>query len=151
PVKRVTLKKQSTLVGSIRTTLYEFFSLEEDEGSLLSSLAWFIFEEYSGVSVDWILASCPSCSQGRVVLAKSTMSKTYTWTCTHCTATIYLTDVFRLHEAIDEELGAGGILGYVTTTIEQILLVHLLRAILARKPGLLDHILFIKDGPLAFF
>lgn len=60
-------------------------------------------------------------------------------------------DVFRLHEAVDNELGAGGILGYVTTTIEQILMVHLIRLILKTKPGRLEHALFIKDGPLAFF
>jgi hypothetical protein len=56
-----------------------------------------------------------------------------------------------LHEAVDNELGAGGILGYVTTTIEQILMVHLIRLILKTKPGRLEHALFIKDGPLACF
>jgi hypothetical protein len=59
--------------------------------------------------------------------------------------------VFRLHEAVDDELGAGGILAYVTTTFEQIVLLHLIRLILNKKPGLLEQILFIKDGPLAFF
>src|SRR5262249_27023470 len=36
-------------------------------------------------------------------------------------------------------------------TIEQLILVHLIRTILRTKPALLRHILFIKDGPLAFF
>jgi hypothetical protein len=71
--------------------------------------------------------------------------------CASCGGTLYLTDMFRLHEAIDDELGAGGILGYVTTSIEQIILAHLVRLILATKPALLKEFLFIKDGPLAFF
>jgi len=58
--------------------------------------------------------------------------------------------VFRLHEAIDNELGAGGILSYVVTTIEQIILAHLVRTILSTKPALLNEVLFVKDGPLAF-
>jgi hypothetical protein len=57
----------------------------------------------------------------------------------------------RHHEAVDDELGAGGILGYVTTTLEQLILVHLIRLVLKTKPSLLNDILFIKDGPLAFF
>ncbi len=48
-------------------------------------------------------------------------------------------------------IGAGGILGYVTTLLEQIVVVHFIRLILAQQPALLREILFIKDGPLAFF
>ena len=79
------------------------------------------------------------------------MSKEYTWSCPDCNTVLYLTDVFRLHEAIDEELGGGGILGYLMTTVEQIILIHLIRTILAHKPALLGQIMFVKDGPLAFF
>ncbi len=79
------------------------------------------------------------------------MTKTHTFVCNFCSREIFLTDVFRLHEAVDDELGAGGILGYVTTTVEQIVLVHLIRLVLKIKPALLKQILFIKDGPLGFF
>jgi hypothetical protein len=79
------------------------------------------------------------------------MTKDYTFTCPECGGFIYLTDVFRLHEVVDDELGAGEILGYLTTTIEQMILVHLIRTILWTKPSLLHSFLFIKDGPLAFF
>jgi len=79
------------------------------------------------------------------------MAKDHTFPCPKCNGQIYLTDVFRLHEVIDDELGAGGILGYLTTTIEQMILVHLIRSILRTKPALLHQFLFIKDGPLAFF
>ena len=79
------------------------------------------------------------------------MTANHTFTCDSCGGEIYLTDVFRLHEAVDDELGAGGILGYVTTTVEQIILVHLIRLILKTKPAMLGQVLFKKDGPLAFF
>jgi hypothetical protein len=56
-----------------------------------------------------------------------------------------------LHERIDEETGASGIIAYVMSMLEQLVLVHLIRSILTLKPALLRNLLFIKDGPLAFF
>ena len=51
------------------------------------------------------------------------MRPDYIFICNHCGKEIFLTDVFRLHEAVDDQIGAGGILGYVTTTFEQMLLI----------------------------
>jgi hypothetical protein len=79
------------------------------------------------------------------------MTRDYTFSCPQCNGQMYLTDVFRFHEVVDDELGAREILGYLTTTIEQMILAHLIRAVLRTKPALLKEILFIKDGPLAFF
>ena len=63
---------------------------------------------------------------------------------------IYLTDVFRIHEAIDEDQGAAGILGYITRLIEQVVIVHIIRFIFQYQPKLLNEFLFIVDGPLSF-
>src|SRR5207244_5457291 len=71
--------------------------------------------------------------------------------CPRCRQPVYLSDGLRLYERIDEELGAGAILGYLLTAIEQIVLVHLIRSIWNLKPSLFREVLFIKDGPLAFF
>ena len=48
-------------------------------------------------------------------------------------------------------MGSAGILGYLLTTTEQIVLVHFLKTLLKIKPSTLSHVMFIKDGPLAFF
>ncbi len=64
---------------------------------------------------------------------------------------LYWTDVFRLHEGIDDEVGAGGIQAYIMTAIEQLILVHLIRLVLKTKPSVLGQLFFVKDGPLAFF
>jgi hypothetical protein len=151
PVRNVTMREERTLTESVRRALYGFFRQRMDNGELIDSLKWFVFKEYSTPESQWTLASCPACEQTEVPLYRSKMTKDYTFSCEHCGHEILLTDVFRLHEAIDDELGAGGILGYVTTTIEQIIIVHLIRLILDVKPALLKQILFIKDGPLAFF
>lgn len=149
PVRNVALADETTLTHSIRRTMYNFFRYELEQG--LATLAWFLFEEYRGGVSEWILASCPHCSAHSIPLQRNRMSSSYTFTCEKCQSEILLTDVFRLHEAIDDELGAGGIMGYVVTTIEQMLVVSVIRTILNMKPSVLQELLFIKDGPLAFF
>lgn len=151
PLRNLAIRGQPTLTASIRKAMYDFFCQEIGDGCLMDSLRWLLFEEY-GVGIPaWTLASCPDCRTTGVPLERTKVGNDYTVPCPFCNRTIYLTDVFRLHEAVDDEMGAGGVLGYTTTTLEQILLVHLIRAILRTKPSLLGQILFIKDGPLAFF
>lgn len=155
PVRNIALTNEATLTASVRRSLYDFFQYEFDESDssnkLIDTLSWLIYKEYDRAVPTWTLASCPICSHPRVALHREEMTTDYTFTCKHCKGEIYLTDIFRLHEVVDDEIGAGGILGYVTTTLEQILLAHLVRIILQIKPVLLREVLFIKDGPLAFF
>jgi NurA domain len=151
PIRNITLGDESTLTDSVRLAVHDFFRQKVDDERLADTLRWFVFQEYGPKVSEWNLASCPICDARSVRLQRSLMTANHTFTCDSCGGEVYLTDVFRLHEAVDDELGAGGILGYVTTTLEQIILVHLIRLILKTKPAMLGQILFIKDGPLAFF
>jgi len=151
PIRNVSLKAESTLTDSVRRAMYDFFRRKMDDGRLIDTLRWFIFQDYGSKVAEWTLASCPVCAASNIPLRRSEMTSAHTFTCNQCGGEIFLTDVLRLHEAVDDELGAGGILGYVTTAVEQLILVHLIRLILNQKPSLLGHFLFIKDGPLAFF
>jgi len=151
PIKNVAIKNQRTLTDSVRIAIFDFFQQKAENENLMDTLKWFIFQEYKRPIQQWTLSSCPNCKNSNIPLLRNEISKKYTFKCNYCGEQIYLTDVFRLHEAVDDELGAGGIPGYVTTTIEQIILVHLIRLILKIKPALLNQVLFIKDGPLAFF
>ena len=154
PTKGIFVNNEADFISSVRKAIYEFFIRKPEQNGFMETLKWLIFEEYKMGSCNnvWHLATCPNlnCNKG-VDIKKTDISSDFTITCPHCGQTIFLTDVFRLHEAIDNELGAGGILGYLTTTVEQILIVHLIRQILKIKPSLLSQTLFIKDGPLAFF
>jgi predicted RNA-binding Zn-ribbon protein involved in translation (DUF1610 family) len=149
PTKGITLDGEPDLISSVRKTIYDFFCTQPERNGFMDALKWLIFEEYdsSSKNVTWHLATCPYCSEGVDIQAKD-LSNTYTFTCPHCGEKIYLTDVFRLHEAIDNELGAGGVLGYLSTTVEQFIIVFLIKQMLSIKPSLLYETLFIKDGPL---
>jgi len=152
PVKNFIYKNEPTLTHSVRRAVYDFFNQKTgDEETLMDTLKWFIFQEYKNPLSTWNLASCPSCSASNIPLGRNSIDPDFIFRCNHCGKDIFLTDVFRLHEAVDDEIGAGGILGYVTTTFEQMLLIHVIRLILKLKPALLNSVMFIKDGPLAFF
>ena len=153
PVRNVVLDGESSLTHSVRRTLFEFFTqkLDQDDERLIDTLRWLIFQEYDRPMNEWILGSCPYCRKSSIKLERSKMTANHTFQCDSCSGEMLLTDVFRLHEAIDDELGAGGILGYVTTSFEQMIMLHVIRLVLKLKPILLQQVLFIKDGPLAFF
>lgn len=151
PIRNIISNGQKSLTGSVRKIIYDFFMQQRESSSFMETLSWFIFEEYKSKSLEaYVLSNDPNkgVGSGKVALTKSDMSKDYTFD--FGVGVIYLTDVFRLDEAIDDEQGAGGILGYLTRLIEQIILVHFIRSILKLQPALLKKFLFITDGPLSF-
>lgn len=152
PTKGIALNGEADFISSVRRTLYEFFITQPEKNGLMDALKWLVFEEYSSSNenIVWHLAQCPQCSAG-IDIQKRDIQVDYTVTCPYCGEKIYLTDVLRLHEVIDNELGAGGILGYLTTSVEQIIIVYLIKQMLNIRPSLLSQTLFVKDGPLAFF
>ena len=153
PIRNISYSSASTLTHSVRQALYEFFMEDLDGRSLMSSLAWLLFEKYRPASQwgSWLLASCPNCGAASIELSPKAAGPRFTFCCPQCKGNIYLTDVLRLHEAIDDELGASGILGYVTTALEQLILVFVIHLLLDKRPRAMREVLFIKDGPLAFF
>jgi len=152
PTKNVAYKKNLTLTHSIRRTLYEFFKTKDDGTNLLETIHWLIFETYNSPIEEYNLSTCPHCYERNVTLKRTDFNPDFiSNSCKTCNYDIYITDIFRLHEAIDDELGAEGILGYLTNLIEQMNIIHTIKNIRSLKPDLLNHFLFIKDGPLAFF
>jgi hypothetical protein len=152
PVKNIAYAGEATLTHSVRRALYEFCCHQpEEQETFAETLKWLIFEEFALCQRAWRLASCPYCDGVNIDLERAHITPKYTFSCPNCHQEIYISDVLRLHEAIDDELGAGGVLGYLTTTFEQLVLIHLIRLILQTKPELMRKCLFIKDGPLAFF
>ncbi len=151
PIINIVSNSESSLKNSIRKTIYDFFMRERDRTSFMETLKWLIFEEYRDNPIDsYSLASNPNfdVGTGKFVLNRKSINSDYTFDSP--AGTVYLTDVFRLHEIVDEEHGAGGLLGYLTRLIEQLILVHFMRFILKYQERLLNEFLFIADGPLSF-
>ena len=151
PIKNIVSHKQKTLTDSVRKTIHEFFIRPRESSCFMETLYWLIFQEYKTTALDsYTLSNDPNVGigSGKIELKKGEMNKDFTFQIN--SKTIYLTDVFRLHEAIDDEQGASGILGYLTRLVEQIILVHFIKSIFKLRPALLKNFLFIADGPLSF-
>ncbi|HDR8182706.1 TPA: DNA double-strand break repair nuclease NurA [Bacillus thuringiensis] len=78
--------------------------------------------------------------------------------CPNCGARLYLIDYLRLHELVDEDFGAGGILSRLCRVVEQLYPLNLIMGILKNplmqdeyKYKSLSRIGFIIDGPLAIY
>lgn len=145
-------RRNRTLQLSVRETLYEFFSQKLGDGpALIDAFRWLIFSGwFTGGGKAWELPRCPNlgCSREKIELTPSSPDEQ---TCSSCGKPIFLVDALRLHERVDEEQGAGGILSYVMTSLEQLILVHVIKALWDMNPQVLREVMFIKDGPLAFF
>ena len=151
PTKNIGLIKEdgsrATLTYSVRKALYDFFKKHD----YLPTLKWFLFEEYKDQPrQNRELASHPeNSSSKKIQFERDKINSDYILK--HSDGDLYLTDIFRLHEVVDEDLGAGGIVGYLRNLIEHFILIDTIRGIYKRKKNSLSEVLFIKDGPLGFF
>lgn len=159
PTKNIRFQDETTLRGSVLKAVYEFFiknSLGEDK-SLMDTLAWFIFRRYKhNKRTDdekcWELARNPIDLEIKDVrLYEKDMDRDYTFFCSVTGGKIHLTDIFRLHEVIDEDFGATGILGYLVNVIEHLIIIHIIRQLHNQRPDILREVFFIKDGSTGFF
>lgn len=148
PIKNVMHPKYETFSEFVRGTIYEFFSRKEF--NLSSSLKWLAFREFSDNPLeDWNLAQHPYKDQRNIKLKRKDFDENFI--IIDDGKPIYITDILRLHELIDENIGAQGIVNYLLSAIEQILMVSIIREIYTKNPKKLSEFLFILDRPLAFF
>jgi hypothetical protein len=145
-------REDKSLQLSVRETLQDFFERrDKGDAPLSEALRWVLFRGWLKTGDQaWEIPQCPNygCTAGPISLEPD---KSDRFSCSACKGPVFLVDALRLHERIDEEQGADGIASYVMTTLEQIVLVHVIKALYETKPAILAEVLFIKDGPLAFF
>jgi hypothetical protein len=137
---------------SVREALFDFFEKRHHgDPPLVEAFRWILFRGWIIEGEKrWVLPRCPNagCTRTKIELNPQTPNRD---TCTACGGPIFMIDALRLHERIDEEQGASGVLSYVMTTVEHVVLAHLVKTLWELRPEALSEVLFIKDGPLAFF
>ena len=155
PTRGVRKRGESSLVTTVRQAVYDFFAADrgDEKAPLLETARWFLFRRWQTPpddSREAIITHCPydGCSASDL---RFTFAGPTTYPCPSCGRTVYLTDVFRFQERVDEEHGAGAIQPQIMLLLEQMVLIHAIRTIWGIKRDLLAEVLFVKDGPLAFF
>jgi hypothetical protein len=151
PTKAILAHGAKTFSEGVRASIHGFLA-NPKAPELLAALQWLLFREWlaDGQRQPWIVPRCPlpGCDAVEIQFYSGGPAEL---PCPECGRPVYLADGLRLYERIDDEQGAGGILSYLLTTLEQLVLVHIVRTPLTYKPSVLREILLIKDGPLAFF
>lgn len=154
PTKNVALKKGNDFKTTVREAIHDFFTKKHaGKTSILETLNWFIFEEYNlgKNKTSYPLSHCPHCKTPKIEIEKNKIEKgTYSTTCSKCDGKIFLTDVFRLFEKVNEDSGALGLITYLENTVESFFIVDTIRSLLEIEEGLINRFLFVKDGPLSF-
>lgn len=153
PIAGIRYKQSASLSDSIRLTLNQFFLKRlnpDNQDTLLTALRWLIYQEYSSSPTTSIkLNACPQmdCHARDIDLPRNQDE----YTCDQCGQALFLVDIFRLDELVDEEQGASGIMMQLSSVIEQLLVVYYLRFFVVNTSSYLGQILFLVDRPLAFF
>lgn len=156
PTKNVALKNGIDFKSTVRAAIHDFFKKKHSGStSMLETIHWFIYKTYDSLAKEEIpeLSHCPHCGTKDIKLENGKMDPVnYSWKCTHekCKKEIFITDVFRLFEKVDNETGALGIITYLESLVESFFIVHTLKSLLEIQDGLIDSFLFVKDGPLSF-
>jgi hypothetical protein len=152
PTKNVSYEQSLTFTEGVRMSIYKYFKQDNYLGSnLLHTLHWTLFELFDTPVDTYQLSTCPYCDEPRVLLHRHLFNADFVHPCPSCRREILLTDVFRFHQVIDNEMGAREIIGYLANVIEQFNIIHIIKNAKELNPPLLQKILFIKDGPLALF
>lgn len=150
PTRTVRYAGCVTFAEGVRKSVHDF--LARGDGHLLDALAWLLFRGWrpEDAREGWMVPQCPNpdCDYSEAWFFGG---EPFERACPKCAKPIYLSDALRLYERIDEEAGAGGILGYLLTALEQLVMVHVIKSIWSMKRDFLRDVLFVKDGPLAFF
>lgn len=151
PTKNIGFKledgSRATLTFSVRKAIYEYFKKYDQ----LEALKWFLFHEYKNAPlISYSLGSHPANSSVKnVELKRADINDDFI--INHPEGNLFLTDVFRLHEVVDEDTGAGGIISYLRNLLEHFILIDTIKGVYRQHKSSLNKVLFIKDGPLGFF
>lgn len=150
PTRGVMLAGCTTFAQGVRKSVQDF--LLRGDGHLMTALQWLLFREWlrDDEREPWEVPRCPDPDCWATEI-RFRSGEPLEKPCLECGEPIYLADGLRLYERIDEETGASGIMSYLLTALEQIILVHVIRSLWELKPTALSEVLFVKDGPLAFF
>ena len=151
PIKTIRAAGATSFSEGVRQSIQTFMTLKHPE--LIQTLQWLLFREWQSDEKrsPWKIPKCPnlnSCDERNIEFRSGGAIEL---SCPGCGRPIFLSDGLRLYERIDDTQGAGGITSYLLTTLEQLVIVNIIRKLLDLKPSVLREILLIKDGPLAFF
>src|SRR5690606_27908200 len=129
--KAIRPKSALSFSEGVRRTIQDFLFGKKKELGL--ALQWLLFRGWlpEADRPSWEVPRCPAtpdCPSGKIPF---TFSDPVEMECLYCGKPVFLSDALRLYERIDAEQGAGGIMSYLLTSLEQLVVVHIIRSLLS--------------------
>ena len=156
PSANVVYSDCSNVKDSFRNALEDQFDrLRTEKDNPETSLKTTLFKLASyldGCSEKKIkLTKCPSCKkEENIYVYKNQINK-----CPHCGKPLYVTDVLRVWENVDEMNSSLSAITRTMNVLERLLAIHYIRTIVEKSKHsfveTLENICFFIDGPLAIF
>lgn len=161
PIYNTLLQPYNTLRDSIRFKINEYLerikTYDKEGISILDTLYEIISEEDFKNNFKCINTMCRSHKEN-IGLNKVDFNNIHREsTCKYCGEKLYLIDYLRLHEIVEEEFGASGILSRLCRVLEQLYPINFIMNLLGSdesenvKFEALSKIGFMLDGPLAIY
>jgi len=159
PTKVITFKNK-LFETTVRETIFNiFYDNELWNNKMVDTLKWLIFKEYNCGNGS-LTIKCPNNCGKTITFSNKTKNykdETNNFATCNCNSdtiktTSYITDIFELHEVVDEFNGANPIVSFVMSAFETLLAITIYKtAIENKRMSALSQLLIIKDGSLALF
>ncbi len=147
PSSNIKHKNHRSISKSIRYAMYKYYL---DTG-LASTLKYILYKEYESPSMPKTLSTHPTMPDKHNILINASDFDEHYKTIIEGEE-VYITDMFRLHEIITEELGFSvEALHQFTLVTEHLMMLSLIRDMYETDKDLLSKTLFILDRPLSFY
>lgn len=152
PTNNLLKNGADNFLDSVRISINDIFSnkvnscLKRD--SLNDILQWILFEEWDKNLTNYIKIKCPNSNCCNDIEFKK---GEHIKICPYCKKEIFLSDYLTLYSLVNEVSGASGIVSFFCSVVEQLYIAEIIRHFYNQDIKILSEIVFIKDGPLAFF
>ncbi|RYY78910.1 MAG: hypothetical protein EOO69_08630 [Moraxellaceae bacterium] len=147
PLKNIRLKDNS-LYDSVRRIIFDSFNDPSQDGHIYETYKWLIYKKWDSQKNNLSPAfQCPHLSCLRQI--EGLPYNTDRSTCPHCSGEILSTDIIGFHMEMNEFAAPDSLATSYMLLHETISLFSAIRYFWENDKVQLNHILFIKDGPLS--
>lgn len=144
PLKNVALPGMNTY-DSIRKIIFDSMARPRLERQPLETLKWLAYMKWKGTGRVLPIFQCPNCLDNIATLPYDAEKGN----CPGCGGLLYVTDMLGFHQAMAEDSAPEAVVSDYMTIHETMLLFSAIRYFWETRKDVLEHCLFVRDGPLS--
>ncbi len=144
PLRGIKLKEKQ-LYHALREIIFTSFNDSTLKGEPYNTLKWLAYEKWTGEKTRSPKFECPHCKREIPGLPYNADKDL----CPYCKEEVYLTDMIGFHLEMDDDYAPESIVSAYMLVHETLMLFTAIRIIWENYIERINHVLFLKDGPLS--